>query len=422
MPKFAYQAVNPTGERISGEFEVASKTEAYKRLDREKLQPISLRQLDAPAKASSPNSSSQPAAPGKPKTAAPSGPIRLTRRQIILFTEEMGDLLEAGLQLEPALRIMEDREEASSIKRVTVALRQQVRDGISFSTALRSASPSFGDLYCNLVAAGEISGALPQILRRQSQFLMAMEELQSRVVQALIYPAFIFLAGIALLFVFMTVLVPQLTVLFKKTDRGLPLITQILIGTSDFFVHYWWALLLVGGIAGFFFYHTVRKPEGKLWWHRTQLRLPLVGNVLSSRYYTQFSQTMANLLGNGVPLLSALKLMNAATGNVHLRSLMGRVVDIVGEGGSLTRAMKRVGGFPPLFLDMVAVGEQTGDLATSLEKTGNRYDKELSKKIQRLTAMIQPVIIFVMAVLVGVVAYSIITGIFQAISGLRTGG
>jgi len=216
------------------------------------------------------------------------------------------------------------------------------------------------------------------------------------------------------------VLVPQLTVLFKKTDRGLPLVTSILIGVSNFFVHYWWAMLIVlaGGIFAFF--HVTKQDAGKLWWHRAQLKLPLFGSVLTSRYYTQFSQTMANLLGNGVPLLSALKLMNAATGNVHLQNLMTRVVEIVGEGGSLTRAMKRVGEVPPLFLDMVAVGEQTGDLATSLEKAGNRYDKELTKKIQRLTALIQPVVIFIMAILVGVVAYSIITGIFQAISGLRT--
>lgn len=417
MPKFAYEAVKTTGERISGEFEVASKTEAYKRLDREKLQPVSLKQL---------GEANQILNPADKKAAGPSlensGPIRLTRKQIIVFTEEMGDLLEAGLQLEPALRIMEEREEASSIKRVAHLLRQQVRDGISFSTALRNSTTSFGDLYCNLVSAGELSGALPQILRRQSQYLIAMDELQSRVIQALIYPAFIFVAGIALLFVFMTVLVPQLTVLFKKTDRGLPLVTRLLIGMSDFFVHYWWAILIVlfGSIFGFMKY--ISRDAGKLWWHRIQLKLPLFGNVLTSRYYTQFSQTMANLLGNGVPLLSALKLMNAATGNIFLRNLMTRVVEIVGEGGSLTRAMKRVGEFPPLFLDMVAVGEQTGDLAVSLEKAGNRYDKELTKKIQRLTALIQPVVIFIMAILVGVVAYSIITGIFQAISGLRTGG
>lgn len=418
MPLFSYSAVDRSGQKISGEFDVASKAEAYKRLDREKLQPISLIQKNGAIISSAGTST-------KPKTGAPvppKGPIKLSRKQIILFTEEMGDLLEAGLQLEPALRVMEEREEMSSIKTVTAALRQQVRDGVNFSTALRQASPSFGDLYCNLVSAGELSGALPQILRRQAQFLVTIDELQSRVIQALIYPAFICGAGLILLFVFMTVLVPQLTVLFKKTDRGLPFVTKALIGVSDFFVDYWWALIGLAAIAAIVFFRVIASPVGKLWWHRVQLRLPLIGPVLTARYYTQFSQTMANLLGNGVPLLSALKLMNSATPNVYMRGIMGRVVDIVGEGGSFTRALKRVGNFPALFLDMVAVGEQTGDLSAALEKVGKRYDKELTKKINRLTSLIQPVVIVVMALLVGVVAYSIITGIFQAISGLRVRG
>ena len=129
---------------------------------------------------------------------------------------------------------------------------------------------------------------------------------------------------------------------------------------------------------------------------------------------------MANLIGNGIPLLTALRLMNSATANVHLRGLMEKVVDMVGEGGSLSRALQRVGDFPPLFIDMISVGEQTGDLAKALDKVGKRYDKELNLRIQRLTSLVQPVVILVMACMVGLIAYSIINGIFDAISGLNT--
>jgi type II secretory pathway component PulF len=148
--------------------------------------------------------------------------------------------------------------------------------------------------------------------------------------------------------------------------------------------------------------------------------LPLFGAVLKGRFYAQFSQTMANLIENGIPLLTALRLMNSATANVHLRGLMEKVVDMVGEGGSLSRALQRVGEFPPLFIDMVSVGEQTGDLAKALDKVGRRYDKELNIRIQRLTSLVQPVVILVMACMVGLIAYSIINGIFDAISGLNT--
>jgi type II secretory pathway component PulF len=413
MPLFAYQAVRRDGGRVSGQLEAQSRAEAFRKLDRDRLQPISLVQQESVE-----TNGSRPSETDK---SAPVRNIRLSGSQIILFTEEMSDLLDAGLQLEPALRVMEERKELSTIKSVASALRQQVREGSSLSSALRLVSPSFGDLFCNLVSAGELSGSLPQLLRRQATFLVTIDDLRKKVVSALIYPSMIFVLGIGLIFLFMTYLVPQLTSLFQKTGKDLPLLTRLLVQTSDFFSHYWWAI--IAGIVAvvFGFLQLIRTPPGRAWWHSTQLRLPLFGSVLRGRYYAQFSQTMANLIANGIPLLNSLRLMTSATGNVHLRGMMKKVVDMVGEGGSLSRALQRVGEFPPLFIDMIAVGEQTGDLAQALERIGRRYDKELNIKIQRLTSLVQPVVILVMAGMVGLIAYSIINGIFDAVSGLRPG-
>lgn len=408
MSLFNYQALRSNGEMVSGELQAQSRSEAYRKLDQQKLQPISLSQKEGgvPVEAG-----------GNPLPSQ--DPIHLSRSQIILFTEELSDLLDAGLQLETALRIMEERTELSGLKQVTVILRQKVRDGMNFSSALRSVSTSFGELYCNLVAAGEVSGALPKLLRKQTSYLLTVEELQSRVLQALIYPAFIFGAGTILLFVFMTVLVPQLTVLFTKTGRGLPLATRSLIAVSDFFAHYWWAIIGVTILGSLAFWRFIQTPEGRFWWDKTRLRIPIIGPVLRARSYAQFAQTMANLVSNGIPMLNGLRLTHKAAGNVYFQSLLAKVIDLVGQGGALSLALKRVGGFPALFVDIVAVGEQTGDLASAFEKIGNRYEKELGKKIQRLTELIQPVVIVLMALLVGLVAYSIITGIFQGVSGLR---
>jgi type II secretory pathway component PulF len=412
MARFVYEAMSRNGQRISGQMEAQSRAEAFRKLDRERLQPISLVQQDG--------NGVLPEKKRQVSEAKPAGPIRLSRAQIILFTEEMSDLLDAGLQLEPALRVMEERKELSSLKTMASALRQDVREGSSLSSALRHVSPSFGDLFCNLVSAGEISGSLPQLLKRQATFLVTIDDLQKKVVSALIYPSMIFVLGIGLIFLFMTYLVPQLTVLFEKTGKELPLLTRLLINTSSFLSHYWWAILAGVAAVVVAFSQYIRTSGGKKWWHRTQLRLPLFGAVLKGRFYAQFSQTMANLVANGIPLLTALRLMNSATGNVHLRGLMEKVVDMVGEGGSLSRALQRVGEFPPLFIDMVSVGEQTGDLAKALDKVGKRYDKELNIRIQRLTSLVQPVVILVMACMVGLIAYSIINGIFDAISGLNT--
>jgi type II secretory pathway component PulF len=140
--------------------------------------------------------------------------------------------------------------------------------------------------------------------------------------------------------------------------------------------------------------------------------------VIASRYYVQFSQTLATMVGNGIPLLNALRLMHAATANRHLHGVVGRAVEIVQEGKPLTSALQKVGEFPPAFLDMVSVGEQTGDMAAALENVGNRYDEELNIKIQRVMSVIQPVMIGLMALAVGVVAYSMVTGIFQSVNGI----
>jgi type II secretory pathway component PulF len=414
MALFAYQAVSRDGQRVAGQVEAQSRTEAFAKLDRDRLQPISLVQQDGSSTNGSGSSVRE-----KAEEALPKRNIRLSRSQIILFTEEMSDLLDAGLQLEPALRVMESRKELSGIKAVASALRQQVREGSSLSNALRTVSPSFGDLFCNLVAAGEVSGSLPQLLKRQATFLVTIDDLQKKVVSALIYPLMIFVLGIGLIFLFMTYLVPQLTTLFQKTGKDLPLLTRLLVQTSDFLSHYWWLILVCAFGLGFGFYQLIRTPPGRQWWHRVQLRLPLFGAVLKGRFYAQFAQTMANLVGNGIPLLNGLRLMNSATGNVHLRSLMEKVVESVGEGGSLSKALQRAGEFPPMFIDMIGVGEQTGDLGQALEKIGRRYDKELNIKIQRLTSLVQPVVILLMAGMVGLIAYSIINGIFDAVSGLR---
>ena len=409
MPSFLYEAVSRAGERVRGELVAQNRAEAFRQLDRDRLQPIKIQEKDGATSSSQPVS--QPRAFTK---------ISLSRGQVILFTEELSDLLDAGLQIEQALRVMEARKELSKIKQIAAALRQRVREGSSLSNALRQVSSSFGDLYCNLVSAGEISGSLPQLLKRQGSFLATIDDLQKKVVSALIYPAMIFVLGLGLIFLFMTYLVPQMTVLFEKTGKNVPFLTRLLIEVSAFFSHYWWAILAFIVLTGFGFWQLIRHPRGKKWWHRVQLKIPVVGSVLRGRFYAQFAQTLANLLGNGLPLLSAMQLMRGATLNEHWRRALSEVTDYVGEGGAFSRGLQRLTDFPSLFIDMVAVGEQTGDLAKALDKVGKKYDKELNLRIQRLTSMVQPVIILVMALMVGVIAYSIINGIFDAVSGLQT--
>ncbi len=425
MPLFAYKALNAKGAVTAGEFDAADRTEALRVLDRKGLQPVSLTETATAAAASvrktggKPQAEATSGASGKEEK-IPEGPIKLKRQEVVLFTEELSDMLSAGLQLEPALKSMENRQELGNLKAVSFKIRQVVRDGVNFSVALKKASPSFGPLYCSLAAAGEASGALDTILKRQAHYLKTLADLQSRLILAMIYPAFLVLAGIGASVVFVTTLIPQLTALIASTPGGkIPIGAAILIGASAFLKKWWIVMLLVIVGAAIFFKAWKDNEANKPTWDRIKLKLPLAGPVITSRFYVQFLETMANLVANGLPLLRALELSRDATYNRSLRMELDRVIEQVGDGRSFSKALIRSGAFPALLIDMVSVGEQTGKIDVSLRRAAERFDKDLDKDLQRIMALIMPTVLIVMAVLIGTMAYLMITAIFQTISALH---
>jgi len=431
MPIFAYKALSPKGAVTNGKIDAADRPEALRMLDRQGLQPVNLKETaaDVPQKNTRKNQASTARQDTMRARASftkqddlepiPDGPIKLKRPEVVLFTEELSDMLSAGLQLEPALKSMESRQELGNLKAVSNKIRQLVRDGVNFSIALRKTSPSFGPLYCSLAAAGEASGALDEILKRQAHYLKTLAELQARLVLAMIYPAFLVLAGIGVSIVFVTTLIPQLTSLIESTPGGkIPLGAAILIAASDF-ISKWWIVIGVTLVALMIFFKAWKdNPANQPTWDHLKLRLPLIGPVVSSRFYVQFLETMANLVGNGLPLLRALELSRDATQNLSLRGQLDKVIEQVGDGRAFSKALIRTGSFPALLIDMIAVGEQTGRIDQSLRRAAERYDKQLDKDLQRIMALIMPSVLIVMAALIGTMAYLMITAIFQTISSL----
>lgn len=432
MAVFTYKALGKSGAVSNGEITAADRPEALRVLGKRGLQPVTLTMTSvtkdaAPSKGKSKaaDTSASQAAAANNKTEGKSTPrdnnglLKLKRSEVVLFTEELSEMLGAGLQLEPALKSMENREELGSLKDVSREVRQYVRDGGSFSLALKKTSDSFGSLYCSLAAAGEASGALDTILQRQAHYLKTLQELQSKVTLALIYPAFLVLAGIGVGIIFVTKLIPQLTDLISSTPGGkIPLGAKILIGASDFFQE-WWLVLLLTIIGGSLIFKAWKDAEAnKLTWDRTQLKIPLLGKVIESRFYVQFLETLANLVGNGLPLLRSLELSRDATQNLHIRNHMDRVIEMVGDGRSFSRSLINTGIFPPLLIDMVSVGEKTGKLDNSLRRAAERYDSELNKNLSRVMELIMPVVLVIMALLIGTMAYLMITAIFQTIDNL----
>jgi len=406
MPVFVYQALQAGGVKTSGELDAVSRQDAFAKLRQLNLQPFSLAAKGAESSAA-----------GSAQASA-SGENILNRQQVLLFTEELCELLEAGLKLDRALQVIEQRQDKSPLRHVAASARQSLREGATFSAALKKASPSFSELYCNMVKAGEASGTVAKILKRQVEFLTMMGDLQRRVTGALIYPSVIFSAGVGLLIIFMTFLLPQLTALLGKTGQSLPFATRILIGTSEFFGSFWWLVLIVLVAAVLGFRHFTSKGEGRVWWDRTKLNLPIFGPLLRMRFYAQFTQTLSTLLNNDVSLMQSMQLIRNATPNVYLQDLLERVASNVQDGAQLSRAIQRVQFFPPTMIDIIQVGETTGDLGSALERSAKNYDKQLSVVIERVTALIQPMVILMVALFVGLVAYSMITGILTTVSGL----
>ena len=302
---------------------------------------------------------------------------------------------------------------------MTHALHQALVDGRSFSQSLRGFPRIFPALYVNLVAAGEASGALPEILLRLVKHLMQAKNLRDRVQQALIYPAFLAVAGTILITIFITYMVPQLTAFMSQNGGALPFPTRILLHVHHAITGYWWlaVIVIIGASVGFRAF--VQTDEGRITWDRLRLGIPGYGRIIRHRYYAQFSRTLGTLMENGVPLLRALDLVAEIAGNRFLETKLTEVRRAVIDGATLSAALGAQHLFPDLFTDMMAVGEQTGHFAETMQTIADVYERELDRTVAIVSQLIPPMIIVVIAVLIGFVVYSILTAVFEMTHSLQ---
>ena len=412
MPSFQYTAIDASGKQVSGNLIVRNKGEAYRELEAKTLIPVVVE-------------AGGEEAPGKKMgglfaaKAVQSGPAKLKRPEVTLFTEELADLLDAGMQLEQALKILHERQANAAIRAVSGLLREEIREGTRFSKALGKASPSFDELYRSLVAAGEASGSLPEILRRLVVNLKQIYDLQCRTAGAMIYPLTVLLACVALIIVFSTVLMPSLSEMMEKTGQDLPLVTDLLIKFTDFIGAWWWLILAIGAGVFIGFRIFIATSGGREWWDGYKMKIPAFGPVIMGRFYAQFCHTMSNLINNGVPLLNSLKLITRGTPNHFIRNHLESVVLDVGEGASLARSMEKTEAFPVALVDRIAIGEQTGELGKAFSKAATKYDEDLDVRISRLTTLVPTFMLVFVALIVLVVAYAMITTIFGSMAGVR---
>jgi type II secretory pathway component PulF len=410
VPQFAYRARNAQGNLVEGVLDCPDRAVAIRQIELQQCIPIRIDLVGAEPKIG--RRDVLAVAPARQSLTIPYG-------QLLVFTEQLAHLLQAGMTLDEGLSILEKRLKQSRVQQMTHALHQALIDGRSFSQSLSEFPRIFPPLYVNMVAAGEASGALPQILLRLVKHLMQAKDLRDRVQQALIYPAFLALAGAILITVFITFMVPQLTGFMSQTGGALPLPTRILVDVHHAITGYWWigALLAVGVIIGFRAF--VRSDEGRTAWDRFRLVIPGYGRIIRHRHYAQFARTLGTLMENGIPLLRALDLLTEIAGNRFLELKLGEVRRAVIDGATLSVALQEQKLFPDLFTDMMAVGEQTGHFADTMQAIADVYERELDRTVAVISQLIPPVIIVVIAVLVGFVVYSILSAVFEMTHSLQ---
>lgn len=423
MPQFTYRARNAQGALVEGVLDCADRAIAIRQIEQQHCIPIKIDVVGGAA----PNgqdgrrgrSQKERLQQAPRETGRPTQSLKIPHGQLLVFTEQLGHLQQAGMTLDEGLAILERRLKQPRLQQLTRALHQALVDGRSFSQALRDFPRVFPPLYVNMVAAGEASGALPEILLRLVKHLVQAKSLRDRVQQALIYPAFLAVAGAGLITIFITYMVPQLTEFMSQTGGALPLPTRILMKVHHIMTTYWWlaALIVVGAIIGFRAF--MRTDEGRLTWDRFRLIIPGYSGVIRHRYYAQFSRTLGTLMQNGIPLLRSLELVTEIADNRFLESKLVEARRAVVDGATLSAALREQTLFPDLFTDMMSVGEQTGRFAETMQSIADVYERELDRNVSIISSLIPPVIIVVIAIVVGFVVYSILSAVFEMTHSLQ---
>ncbi|HEX4631342.1 MAG TPA: type II secretion system F family protein [Chthoniobacterales bacterium] len=427
MPQFSYRARNAQGGLVEGVLECPDRAVAIRQIEQLHYMPVRIdlvASTPAPVAKTAKNGAAAVktvASVTKAPPPAPTQKLKIPHGQLLVFTEQLGHLLKAGMTLDEGLSVLEKRLKQPRVQQMTHALHQALVDGRSFSQALRDFPRIFPPIYVNLVAAGEASGALPDILARLVEHLMQAKNLRDRVQQALIYPAFLALAGAGLITLFITFMVPQLVGFMSQQGNGaaLPLPTRILLGVNHLITGYWWLAFAIAVGAFIAFRAFVRSDEGRIAWDRFRLMIPGYGRVIRHRYYAQFSRTLGTLMENGVPLLRAIDLVTEIAGNRYLEVKMAEVRRAVIDGATLSTALTGQQLFPELFTDMMAVGEQTGHFAQTMQTIADVYERELDRTVKTISALIPPVIIVLIAIVVGFVVYSILSAVFEMTHSLQ---
>jgi general secretion pathway protein F len=396
MPLFEYKAVDPSGETVQGTMEAASVDFVVLKLQEAGNIPLQARESGSGAFG---------------LAGIRFGRRGMNSREVGEFTQQLATLLGAGLPLDRSLQVLLDLAESERVKRTVAEVRDRVREGGSLSDALEEQHGAFNRLFVNMVRAGEIGGTLDMTLDRLTDYLERSRALKDSVVSALIYPILLLVLAAGSLILLLVYVIPQFTPIFEELGGDLPLITKIVLGVGSVLQNFWWAIILLVALSVYQFRRILADTEKRFAWDGRVLEMRWVGDLVGKMETARLTRTLGTLLTNGVPLLSALSIAQNVITNTVLRREVKDATREVKTGGGLARNLAKGGHFPRLALQMVAVGEETGQLDGMLMKVSDRYDIEVRNTIDRLLSVFTPVVTLLLAVLIGTIVMSVLVAI-----------
>jgi type IV pilus assembly protein PilC len=345
-------------------------------------------------------------------------------KTLMIFTRQLATLIDAGLPLLRGLNVLANQERDSVLKSTINKVADSVQGGSTFSEGLAQHPRLFNDLYVNMVKAGELGGVLELVLTRLAEFQEKAQKVKNKVVAAMIYPIIVLLLAVAIMTFLLIFIVPKFETIFHDMlgDKPLPMITLFVIGISDFMQEHWAVLLGVIVVVFAACKVAARTRAGRSVIDRAKLRAPLFGDLIRKTSISRFSRTLGTLVSSGVPILQALNITRETAGNTVIARAISQVHDSVKEGESIAQPLEASGAFPPMVISMIDVGEETGQLPEMLVKIAEVYDDEVDNSVAALTSLLEPIMIVLLALIVGTIVIALFMPLVSIISGLQQQG
>jgi type IV pilus assembly protein PilC len=399
MPVFTYSARALSGDLQSGEVNLSSKEDVVGHLRKQRLIPVAIRQ--------------------KPRDLSFSLGSGVKTREVVIFTRQFATMINSGLPLVQSLTILSEQTENPKFKTVIASVLYNIESGQTLADAMRQHPKIFTDLYVNMVAAGEAGGILDTILNRLASFLEKSDALIRKIKGAMTYPAVMLLVVIAATTILLWKVVPVFAGIFSDAGLALPMPTQVVLMVSEFLQHYILHLFAAMGGAAYLVKRFYATPAGQLTIDRILLRMPVLGGLIRKAAVSRFTRTLGTLVSSGVPILDGLEITARTAGNRVIHDAVMASRTSIAGGATIAEPLRASGVFPPMVVQMINVGEQTGGLDDMLSKIADFYDDEVDAAVSALTSVLEPIMIVIMGVVIGGMVVAMYLPMFDMINAVQ---